>query len=159
MTPDEIRAMKSDLDVAALNFRELLSRQAHKLMLHRENAQAGALFVFERLVYQHAGNVLGWYVSAAPMATEDKPAKRAAGGKRAPKGQGAHRHKFNEAGKCACGAERQRAPKGSAKPLDAAARTAPLPLGGGGVPRPIGDDVPDKFDGGAFGSSSARERG
>jgi hypothetical protein len=95
-------------------------------------------------------------VEARPIEPGPEP-KRKAGSKRAPKGQGAHRHKFDGAGKCACGAERQRAPKGSAKPLDAAARTAPLPLGGG-VPRPIGDDVPDKFDGGAFGSSSTRER-
>jgi hypothetical protein len=90
---------------------------------------------------------------------EPAPAgKRKAGGKRAPKGQGAHRHKFDADGQCNCGARRMRAPKGSAKPLDAAARTAPLPLGGPAVPRPIGDDVPDKFDGGAFGSSSTRER-
>ena len=56
-----------------------------------------------------------------------------------------------------CCAKRQRAPKGSGN-LDAAAKTIPLALGGG-VPRPIGDNAPDDFDGGNFGSSSARERG
>lgn len=170
MTMDELRAMKDELDALGINLSETLQRCANKLIMHRETASAGALLVFERISSQHIGNALHWLSARLAVEPEPakQPAKRAPAGKRAPKGQGEHRHKFNEAGVCdlmshgvQCGAKRQRAPKGAAaaKP-DAAARTLSLPAPPfhSAVPRPIGDDVPDRFDGGAFGSSSTSER-
>jgi len=117
--------------------------------------ETGGLLVFDRLVQQHAGHALHWYAAAAPMAEAPTPRRgRPAGGKRAPKGQGAHRHKFDErTGVCACGAKRRRAPKGSGA-ASAEARTLPL-LGG---KSPIGDHARDKFEGGAFGSSGTGDR-
>lgn len=136
----------------ASNFRSLCRSMGNRA---REVSKpiAGLLYVLEETVYRETQEVLiawGGVVpadAAPPVAA--KPAKERA---RAPKGQGQHRHKFTLAGntKCLCGAERQRAPKGGAAPAErpiAEARTIPL----------LGDDRPDRFDGGAFGSSSAAD--
>jgi len=146
------------------NFRDHLRTFATRLIDAHAHGAAGLLLVLDQQVYQlHNRFMLG----AAPSPTSEpelEPAKRAAG-KRAPKGQGSHRHKFNAQGVCAdagafrgCGATRRRAAKGSAA-ASPEARTVPLPLSGNGARRPIGDDVPDPFDGGAFGSSSTNDRG
>ncbi len=152
----DLHALKDEIDAHAINTRELLERAAYALIAQRKHDVAGAALVAERIMSQHFGHVLAALASIVAMEAPPEPARPTRGapaGKRAPKGQGQHRHKFDGAGKCSCGAERQRAPKGSAAPAQrpsAEALTVSL--------LPIGDDRPDRFDGGAFGTSSATER-
>lgn len=141
------------------NFREHLSALANR-MLEASPELAGELLVLDRRIYRatsHGTFMLFDSLKAERPEPEAEPAKHAKG-RRAPKGQGAHRHKFNAAGACACGATRQRAPKGSGEPQSAEARTLPLGTAAPAGRRPIGDHAPDDFDGGTMGSSSARER-
>jgi hypothetical protein len=146
---------KEEFERTAYNFRGQISTLATRLMDEGAHDAAGKALVLERLIYGHA-NALSLALSAVLPAVAPEPdperRKRASAGKRAPKGQGAHRHEFGDDGACACGAKRQRAPKGSAE-----ARTVPLPLAV--APRaPLGDDAPDRFDGGTFGSSGVERR-
>jgi len=173
MTDAELLREREELHRVTANYREHIRVLADQMLAAGHAPVAGGLYVLDRVVFLNYNEVVCRMAPPAP--TEPAPAerKRPAPGKRAPKGQGEQRHKFNEAGVCACSAKRQRAPKG-AKP-DAAARTLPLPaspfraitngpggvptpVGHSAVPRPIGDDAPDRFDGGAFGSSSTSER-
>jgi hypothetical protein len=106
------------------------------------------------IVIEEAGRLLDMRDGAAAIA-EAAPATKPTR-KRAPKGQGSHRHKFDGADKCACGAERQRAPKGGGPAPGVLPAVGPPP--NYRAPRPIGDDAPDRFDGGAFGTSGTGDR-
>ncbi len=163
MTNEELAAMRNEIDVAGMNLREMLQRHANKLISNGETSSAGALLVFERVAYQHIGGMLHWFsvrVAVEPEPDERPARKRSGSGTRAPKGQGAHRHKFNSAGICdlavngkMCAEKRRRAPKGSG---DAAERTVPMPF----VPsRPtLGEHERDPFEDGAMGSSGVTRR-
>jgi hypothetical protein len=114
---------------------------------------------FADLVIFEMGSQLYPNYEAAPLppAPAEKPEKKKAGGKRAPKGAGAHRHKFTDAGTCACGAKRQRAPKGSGA-LSAEARTVPLPMPEVRSRPTLGEYEADPFADGAMGSSGVTRK-
>jgi len=120
----------------------------------------GLLFCAVQVITDQSGDLDRHYGNGEIDPATQAPPKTAkpSHGKRAPKGQGAHRHKFDPDGRCNCGAARRRAPKGSGVVRESVeARTPPLPQINS---RPtIGDNVPDRFDGGTMGSSSTRERG
>lgn len=172
MNPAELLAMKHDLDTLRVNVSETFTRIADRLIDDGETGVGGALLVLERSSRKDFADVMGWFAQATAAADPPgTPARRGGERKRAPKGQGEHRHKYNERGVCGllvngalCGAPRQRTAKGSAKPAAAPpspeARTVPIAFTGygkGTPPPPDGDE--DRFAGGAFGSSSTTERG
>jgi len=145
MTQEELQRAKEEIEQSMNATREQLRSFGVRLIdAGAHDNIAGAALVLERMIYFKGNGLLRMLLSELPAAPdeEDEPQPKRGGGKRAPKGQGAHRHKFNAAGVCElqvngkpCGAKRQRAAKGGAAERPSAEqRTGNLPaVGGAGV--------------------------
>jgi len=168
MNTADLRAMKDDLDVAALNYSETLNRIAANLIDNGDRAYAGDLLVADRVSRGQLARVQHWLSS---LVQEDEkepgPARRAPGRKRAPTGAGEHRHKYNDRGVCGllingalCGAVRQRKARGAEpEPASAVLPRVGLPAGyRAPVPAPVDDDGEDVYSRGTMGGSSTTER-